>query len=103
VLFVIQHPFGRPMELAVNTVKPLETPDDLRIFYDSDTLAGSSGSPCFNWNLDLVALHHGFNGLLNRGIPIRKIARYLHANELLDDKGDIVGAKSQAAEESIWD
>jgi V8-like Glu-specific endopeptidase len=102
VLFIIQHPHGKPMELAVNIMKPQVSLDDLRIFYETDTLAGSSGSPCFNWNLDLVGLHHGFNGILNRGIPIRKIARYLHDNGLLDDKGNIVSVEEESEDESIW-
>lgn len=102
VLFIIQHPHGKPMELAVNTMKPLDSAEDLRIFYETDTLAGSSGSPCFNWNLDLIALHHGFNGILNRGVPIRKIARYLHDKGLLDDKGNIVGKEEESEDEGIW-
>ena len=103
VLFIIQHPQGRPMELSVNMMKPLESPDDLRVFYENDTLPGSSGSPGFNWNLDLIALHHGFNGQLNRGIPIRKIAHYLHKNGLLDDKGNIVGGAVGEEVAGIWD
>ena len=57
---IIQHPDGRQKQWAVRenklTLDPQE--DDLFIDYTTDTLAGSSGSPAFNYDWELVAVHH---------------------------------------------
>lgn len=55
--------------------------NDLRVRYKVDTENGSSGSPCFDVNYNLVALHHyggttnknGKSLKFNQGIPIDKI------------------------------
>ena len=54
---IIQHPAGRPKELALrdNTVTAILA--DF-IHYEADTEPGSSGSPVFNDQWQLVALHH---------------------------------------------
>ena len=78
---VIQHPAGRPKEVALhdNHVERLMTHV---IRYRTDTEPGSSGSPVFNNNWELVALHHaGFNQpggqALNEGIRISAIVAHL--------------------------
>jgi V8-like Glu-specific endopeptidase len=60
---IIQHPSGRPKELALrdNTVTAILA--DF-IHYEADTEPGSSGSPVFNDQWQLVALHHS-------GVPKR--------------------------------
>lgn len=57
LLNCIQHPAGRMKELALqkNNVTHIFTD---RIHYTTDTEPGSSGSPVFNNEWDLVALHH---------------------------------------------
>lgn len=54
---IIQHPGGEFKKIALyhNVVMYV---DDKRIQYLTDTLPGSSGSPVFNSNWDVVALHH---------------------------------------------
>jgi hypothetical protein len=54
---IVQHPRGRKKEVALhnNDVKRIK---DKVIWYVTDTEPGSSGSPVFNNNWDLVALHH---------------------------------------------
>ncbi|MDP2160844.1 MAG: trypsin-like peptidase domain-containing protein [Flavobacterium sp.] len=53
---IIQHPNGNYMKMAL--------PDDIisvwrnYLFYNTDTREGSSGSPVFNKNWKVVALHH---------------------------------------------
>ncbi len=60
---IIQHPRGRPKQAALrdNTVTDL-LPEFLH--YRADTEPGSSGSPVFNDQWELVALHH--SGVPNR-------------------------------------
>lgn len=54
---IIQHPRGWPKMIAVrNNILTFRTP--LTLLYETDTEQGSSGSPVFNDDWDLVALHH---------------------------------------------
>ncbi len=57
---IIQHPDGRHKHWAVRQNKLMIEPqdDDLFISYTTDTLEGSSGSPAFNHDWELVAVHH---------------------------------------------
>ncbi|RKH33130.1 serine protease [Corallococcus praedator] len=54
---VVQHPKGRPMQVALDTFQALNR-SHTRITYCTNTHPGSSGSPCFTQDLELVALHH---------------------------------------------
>lgn len=53
----VQHPAGRMKEVALQNNEVLHIYTD-RIHYTTDTEPGSSGSPVFNNEWDLVALHH---------------------------------------------
>jgi endonuclease G len=57
---IIQHPDGRHKHWAVRENRLVAEPkdEDLFISYTTDTLPGSSGSPAFNHDWELVALHH---------------------------------------------
>jgi V8-like Glu-specific endopeptidase len=54
---IIQHPAGQPKKIALyhNIVTSI---DDRKVQYLTDTLQGSSGSPVFNSDWEVVALHH---------------------------------------------
>jgi V8-like Glu-specific endopeptidase len=54
---IIQHPNGEPKQLAIRDNKVI---DELELFlhYETDTSPGSSGSPVFNDQWEVVALHH---------------------------------------------
>ncbi|MBU8898870.1 trypsin-like peptidase domain-containing protein [Corallococcus sp. M34] len=54
---VLQHPDGRPMQVALETFQGVN-PGRTRVTYRTTTHPGSSGSPCFTQDLELVALHH---------------------------------------------
>ena len=54
---IIQHPGGRPKQVALSHNVVVYV-DDHRLQYLTDTLEGSSGSPVFDGNWNLVALHH---------------------------------------------
>lgn len=57
---IIQHPDGRHKHWAVRQNKLVLDPkdDDLFISYTTDTQGGSSGSPAYNFDWELVAVHH---------------------------------------------
>ena len=85
-MFIFQHPYenGKVLPLQVDWNKPAIlglNANETRVLYDINTRGGSSGSPCFNAKLELVALHHAGGKdwpaskelLYNQGIPISKI------------------------------
>jgi hypothetical protein len=87
-IFILQHPEGDPLKLALDTEGSLEiNANGTRLRYTTSTLRGSSGSPCFNVNWKLVALHHSgdpnFSPLhqpaYNQGIPIRALQKHFQA------------------------
>ena len=57
---IIQHPDGLHKHWAVSQNKLLVDPleGDLFLTYSADTLEGSSGSPAYNKDWELVAIHH---------------------------------------------
>ncbi|MCW5801639.1 MAG: trypsin-like peptidase domain-containing protein [Deltaproteobacteria bacterium] len=79
---IIQHPDGLPKKIALhhNTVTYA---DDNYVHYLTDTLGGSSGSPVFDEQWQVVALHHAGGDMRvpgmaatvyrNRGIPIARV------------------------------
>jgi hypothetical protein len=89
-IIIAQHPDGAPMKLAldtdaVNKAKGfwLNAPQT-RLRYATNTEGGSSGSPCFDFNWRLLALHHYGDpknsasnlrrfGNWNQGVPIGQI------------------------------
>lgn len=78
---IIQHPQGRPKEVSLHDNK-VSYIYDVAIRYRADTEGGSSGSPVFNNNWELVALHHaGWNepggAATNEGIRIVSIVAFL--------------------------
>jgi hypothetical protein len=74
-IFVIQHPQGDTLKLASGRY---DSREPTRLRYRVDTEPGSSGSPCFTAQLELVALHRGSaEGLANQGVPFDAIARAL--------------------------
>lgn len=90
-LFIVQHPEGEPLKLAFDTDSIINVnANKTRVRYKTNTEAGSSGSPCFNINWELTALHHSgepnFNPTYNQGIPFAAI------NNLLQQRGIKLGA-----------
>ncbi|BCS35915.1 hypothetical protein TBR22_A51500 [Luteitalea sp. TBR-22] len=76
-IFVIQHPQGDALKLASGR---FDSREPTRLRYRVDTEPGSSGSPCFTAQLELVALHRGSaEGLANQGVPFDAITRALPA------------------------
>ncbi len=58
-LTIIQHPNGERKQICVRENKLLKYSENgPYIWYQTDTVAGASGSPVFNNSWDVVALHH---------------------------------------------
>ena len=92
-LFIIQHPKGAPMALALDLEARMEVnANSTRVRYQTGTQPGSSGSPCFNQFWNVVALHHAGDplypdlqpGAFNEGIPISRIVERLKSKGLAD-------------------
>ena len=76
-IFVIQHPQGETLKLATGRY---DSREPTRLRYRVDTEAGSSGSPCFTAQMELVAIHRGSaEGLANQGVPFDAITAALPA------------------------
>ena len=83
-LIIAQHPNGWPMKLGIDTTainKAVQPPmwlnaNGTRVRYATNTEGGSSGSPVFDLNWHLIALHHygdpaqGHPAEWNQGVPI---------------------------------
>ena len=89
-IIIAEHPDGAPLKLAMDTDAIHQDrdrslglrPGGMRVRYATNTLGGSSGSPCFNFDWDLIALHHygdpSYNHpKYNQGIPIGLIRERL--------------------------
>ncbi len=90
-VFVIGHPGGRSLSFSLQDNLLLDHDGERLIHYRAPTEGGSSGSPVFNQQWDLIGLHHagGFamarlrgqtgNYAANEGIWIQRIIREVQA------------------------
>jgi endonuclease G len=69
---IIQHPRGGLKQIAFRRNEVIEIHDGQRdfLYYTTDTEPGSSGSPCFNDQWELIALHHSGVPKLNEAKQI---------------------------------
>lgn len=87
---IIQHPKGGPRRWSISNNRLLDILDSGFLHYETDTDAGSSGSPSYNENWELVALHHC-------GIPATD-----EAGNVLKANGDIWNADSDDDSDVKW-
>ena len=93
-LFVVQHPKGAPLKLALDTNAVIGlNGNDTRVAYRTNTEPGSSGSPVFDQNWNLVALHHSGDPdsimpSYNEGVPFSAIVALLQQRGLEDVLGE---------------
>jgi hypothetical protein len=84
-LLILQHPKGSPMKLAMDTQAIIgPNAKGTRVRYTTNTDSGSSGSPCFTMDWDIVALHHYGDPAwqdpkFNQGVPIELIRGRIEA------------------------
>jgi hypothetical protein len=88
-LLILQHPRAAPLMLALDTQGVTQrNANKTRVRYTTNSEPGSSGSPCFDMDWGLVALHHygdpaysdpAYNDqpVYNQGIPIHMIRERL--------------------------
>jgi Trypsin-like peptidase domain/Effector-associated domain 1 len=83
-VLILQHPKRTPLKLALDTEGVIAiNANGTRVRYATNTEEGSSGSPCFDKDWTLLALHHygdpAFNHPpeYNQGIPIGAIRNRL--------------------------
>ena len=86
---IVQHPRGEKKQVALRDNRIV---DELELFlhYEADTEPGSSGSPVFNDQWEIVALHHasvptpehGAGTFLNEGIRASRILRFISEQQL---------------------
>jgi endonuclease G, mitochondrial len=78
---IVQHPKGELKQIAIRNNTLLDLPEDIGLdkfaHYQTDTEQGSSGSPVFNDQWEVIALHHS-------GVP-----RTNANNEILDRDGNV--------------
>jgi endonuclease G len=67
-LSITQHPNGERKQVCVRENHLLTRTDDV-LWYSTDTLGGSSGSPVFNNDWQVVALHHSGVPEEKNGVP----------------------------------
>jgi len=87
---IVQHPRGEKKQVALRENRIVDIPDRY-LHYAADTEPGSSGSPVFNDQWEVVALHHAsvpapehreLGGFLNEGIRVSRILAFLREAEL---------------------
>jgi hypothetical protein len=91
---IVQHPGGMPKQIALYH-NMVAYADDRRIQYLTDTMPGSSGSPVFDSEWRIVALHHSGGWLpepstnkvffRNEGIHIRVVIAGLKGHGILNE------------------
>jgi hypothetical protein len=87
-LVIVQHPRSTPLKIAIDTEAVIGVNEKgTMVKYRTNTEHGSSGSPCFNMNWELVALHHSgdpdfWNPKYNAGTPISAILALLEKRGL---------------------
>jgi hypothetical protein len=92
-LLIVQHPDGAPMKFALDTNAVIGlNVGHTRLRYSTNTEPGSSGSPCFDMDLLLAALHHYGDPAwqepkFNQGIPAHLIRQKIES----DGFGDLLG------------
>jgi endonuclease G, mitochondrial len=84
---IVQHPRGEKKQVALRENRIVDIPDRF-LHYSADTEPGSSGSPVFNDQWEVVALHHASVPLperdqfTNEGIRISRVCRFVREAEL---------------------
>ncbi len=86
---IVQHPGGGKKQLALRENRVVDVLDEY-LHYETDTEPGSSGSPVFNDQWEVVALHHAsvpapghaeYGGVLNEGVRVGKVLKFLREQQ----------------------
>jgi len=72
---IIQHPEGKPKKISIVDANVEDIKHGVRVYHTADTKYGSSGSPIFDKDWNVIALHHAreIDKDLNKGILFSRI------------------------------
>ncbi|WP_102141893.1 DNA/RNA non-specific endonuclease [Mycobacterium hubeiense] len=97
---IVQHPRGEKKQVALRDNRIIDGPAGF-VHYCADTEPGSSGSPVFNDQWEVIALHHAsvraperteFGGVLNEGIRVSSILGMVKSAELTTEQRALADA-----------
>ena len=104
---IVQHPEGQKKQVALRDNRVVDVLDDF-LHYEADTQPGSSGSPVFNDQWELVALHHAsvpapdhpeLGKFVNEGIRVSQLLAFIGQQTYTDQQralvADLVGSPGQ--------
>ena len=84
-IFLLQHPKGQPLQLAIGEITEFNQ-KGTRVRYNANSEDGSSGSPVFNADLQLVAVHHAHDTAKprrwNQAVPFDCIQKVCHSDAI---------------------
>jgi len=95
---IVQHPEGQKKQVALRDNRIVDVFDDF-LHYEADTQPGSSGSPVFNDQWELVALHHAsvpapehpeLGKFVNEGIRISRLLGFISRQDLTGQQRALV-------------
>ena len=84
---IIQHPGGQKKQIALRENRVVDVLDSF-LHYETDTEPGSSGSPVFNDQWEIVALHHAtvpvpeqdeLGGWVNEGVRVSRLIAFIRS------------------------
>ncbi|HEX2195447.1 MAG TPA: DNA/RNA non-specific endonuclease [Actinomycetota bacterium] len=86
---IVQHPGGEKKQVALRENRIVDVLEQA-LHYETDTEPGSSGSPVFNDQWEVVALHHAavrapeqpeLGGFVNEGIRVSRLMAFIEARQ----------------------
>ena len=90
VVTIVQHPRGERKQVALRDNRIVDVLER-HLHYAADTEPGSSGSPVFNDQWEIVALHHAsvrapahdeLGGYVNEGVRVSRLVRFIRGHDL---------------------
>ena len=97
---IVQHPEGQKKQVALRDNRVVDVFDEF-LHYEADTQPGSSGSPVFNDQWELVALHHAsvpapdhpeLGKFVNEGIRVSRLLAFIGQQTYTADRQALVAA-----------
>ena len=95
---IVQHPEGQKKQVALRDNRIVDVFDEF-LHYEADTQPGSSGSPVFNDQWEVVALHHAsvsapehpeLGKFVNEGIRVSRLLAFIRAQNYTAEQQALV-------------
>jgi endonuclease G len=95
---IVQHPQGQKKQVALRDNRIVDVLDEF-LHYETDTEPGSSGSPVFNDQWEVVALHHAsvpapdhpeLGKFVNEGVRVSRLLAFIAAQGYTDQQRPLV-------------